>query len=102
MGTRAPVPVPGRSSRRSSPIFHRNANRKRTGGEESRPASKEPNASTSRGKSSGPPGVGSAHTSSRRKSCAISWICQGCEVWADSGSGIAISIHTVAYPYGTV
>ena len=41
---------------------------------------------TSRGKSSGPPGVGNAHASSSRKSPAISWIRQGREVCALFGS----------------
>ncbi len=40
-------------------------------------------SSTSRGKSSGPPGVGSAHTSSSRKSRVSSWIRQGqLSAWA--------------------
>jgi hypothetical protein len=41
---------------------------------------------TSRGKSSGPPGVGSSHTSSSRKSRVSSWIRQGREVCALFGS----------------
>src|SRR5207302_8617951 len=41
---------------------------------------------TSRGKSSGPPGVSSAHTSSTRKSRVSSWIRQGRAVWAVFGS----------------
>ena len=42
-------------------------------------------SATSRGKSSGPPGVGSAHTSRTVKSGAISWIRQGREVCAEAG-----------------
>jgi hypothetical protein len=44
---------------------------------------------TSRGKSSGPPGVGSAQTSSSSKSGAISWMRQGTDVCAVFGSLIA-------------
>ena len=52
---------------------------------------------TSCGKSSGPPGVGSAHTSSSRKSRVISWMHHGREVCAVSGSLIRES-----HLYGSV
>ena len=48
--------------------------------------SSDPIICTRRGKSSGPPGVGSAHTSSSRKSRASSWIRQGREMCALFGS----------------
>ena len=64
----------------------------RTSPESSWEGSPEANPSTSRPKSSGPPGVGSAQTSSRWKSGAISWIRQGREVWAVSGSRVSIRV----------
>src|SRR5262249_47258599 len=54
-------------------------------------------SATSRGKSSGPPGAGSPHTSSSRKSRVSSWMRQGREVCAASGSLIGNSIHTELY-----
>ena len=51
------------------------------GGEGSSPGRTSPQP-TSRGKSPGPPGVGSAHTSSSRKSWVSSWMRQGREVCA--------------------
>lgn len=48
--------------------------------------SPESNWATNRGKSSGPPGVANAHTSSTMNSGAISWIRQGREVCAVFGS----------------
>src|SRR5450755_3998943 len=56
--------------------------------EELRDGSNEAIICTSRGKSSGPPGVGSAHTSTSRKSWVSSWIRQGREVCALFGSRI--------------
>ena len=51
---------------------------------------------TSRGRSSGPPGVGSAHTSSRRKSGVSSWMRHGREVCAAFGSLVEVSAARTA------
>ena len=45
----------------------------------------EVNVSSNSGKSSGPPGVGNAHTSSTRNSGTIAWIRQWRWVWAVLG-----------------
>src|SRR3954469_22667570 len=74
----------------SSPSFQRMANSARTAPEEACAASSEVAISTSRGKSPGPPGVGSAQTSSSSKSCAISWIRQGRDLWAVFASLIQV------------
>src|SRR4051812_30326538 len=86
VGTRAPTPVSGSSQPSSSPSFQRIAQRARTAREDPCDGSPEVIAWTSFGKSSGPPGVGSAHTSSRSKSGVSSWIRQGCEPCALAGS----------------
>src|SRR5215203_2163069 len=78
----------GPSQPSSSPTFHRIAQSVRAAREncDGSKGSKETISCTSRGKSSGPPGVGSAHTSSSRKSRVSSWIRQGREVCAVFGS----------------
>ena len=88
----------GSSQPSSSPSFQRIAH-SAAGDAEALAAGRPRRASrTSRGKSSGPPGVGSAHTSSRRKSRVSSWIRQGREVCALFGQPpSSISIYTVAY-----
>ena len=84
-GTREPRPVCGRSRPNSAPSFQRSANSARTAAE-LRAASSEAVSRTSRSKSSSAPGVGSAQTSSIRKSGVSSWIRQGREVCAVLGS----------------
>ena len=64
----APEPAPELSHPISSPTFHRIAQSMRTERGEPRDGSPEAIKCTSRRKSSAPPGVGSAHTSSIRKS----------------------------------
>jgi hypothetical protein len=86
VGTRAPMPVPSSSQPRIAPSFQRIAKRVRAGHDGSLPGSPAARPCTSSGKSSGPPGVGRAHTSSSRKSGASAWIRQGREVCSLSGS----------------
>src|SRR6266540_4374762 len=86
VGTLEPRPASGPSQPSSSPIFHRSAQSVRAAPGKLCDGSAETNCCTSRGKSSGPPGVGSAHTSSSRKSRVSSWIRQGREVCAVLGS----------------
>src|SRR5258707_7956827 len=86
VGRVEPWPWSGPSQPSSSPTFHRSAQSVRTTQEEPRDGSAEAISCTSRGKSSGPPGVGSAHTSSSRKSAVRSWILQGRAVCAVFGS----------------
>jgi hypothetical protein len=69
-------PAAGSSQLSSSPTFHRIAHRMWATRDDSSNGSPETTSATSRGKSSGPPGVGSAQTSSSRKSEATSWIRQ--------------------------
>ena len=88
---------------RSSPTFQRIDHSARAGQEDPRDGSPAANPSTSRGKSAGPPGVGSSQTSSSRKSVVSSWIRQGLDVCALLGSVIrGCSIHTLPYRYGSV
>src|SRR5215208_5411903 len=81
-GTREPRPASGPSQPSSSPSFQRIAKSVRTAKEVPCDGSPEAISCTSREKSSGPPGVGSAHTSSSRKSPVSSWIRQGRTVCA--------------------
>ena len=81
-----PRPASARSHPGNSPTFHRTAKSVREAREELRDGSPEAIDCTSRGKWPGPPGVGSAHTSSSRKSRVSSWIRQGRDVWAVLGS----------------
>ena len=92
---------PGSSHRaapRASTGSRKSARRR---GRAARRVDRAPSARTSRGKSSGPPGVGSAHTSSSRKSGVSSWIRQGREVCAVSGAEShacrSCEIHTCMY-----
>src|SRR5215204_651187 len=86
VGTLEPRPASERSQPSSSPTFHRSAQSARAAPDQLLDGSPAATCRTSRGKSSGPPGVGSAHTSSSRKSRAISWMRQGLEVCAVFGS----------------
>ena len=82
--SRRPCPGrPSRRARRASTAAPRARVRRERSSARGRPRA---SPSTSRWKSSGPPGVGSAHTSSSRKSGVISWIRQGREVCALFGS----------------
>src|SRR5438093_1391789 len=86
VGTLEPRPASASSQPRSSPSFRRITKSVRTAQEELCDGSNEAICCTSRGKSSGPPTPGSAHTSSSRKSWVSSWIRQGREVCAVFGS----------------
>src|SRR5215208_2170834 len=86
VGTLEPRPASGESHPSRSPTFHRIAQSVRAAREGPCDGTPEAISCTSRGKSSGPPGVGSAHTSSSRKSRVSSWIRQGREVCAVFGS----------------
>src|SRR5215218_10136447 len=86
VGTLEPRPASGPSQLSSSPTFHRIAQSVRAARDEPCDGSPEAISCTRRGKSSGPPCVGSAHTSSSRKSRVSSWIRQAREVCALFGS----------------
>jgi hypothetical protein len=81
-GAEAGVGRPNRAAPRSST----GSPRARATREELCDGSNEAASCTTRGKSSGPPRPGSSHTSSSRKSGAMSWIRQGREVCAVFGS----------------
>src|SRR5215204_3372300 len=86
VGTLEPSPESGPSHPSSPPTFHRIAQSVRAAPEGPCDGTPEAISCTSRGKSSGPPGVGSAHTSSSRKSRVSSWMRQGRDVCAVFGS----------------
>src|SRR5512132_3396808 len=86
VGTLEPSPASGPSQPSSSPTFDRIAQSVRAAREEPCDGSPAAIPCTTRGKSPGPPGVGSAHTSSSRKSRVSSWIRHGREVCAVFGS----------------
>jgi hypothetical protein len=83
----------GPSQPSSPPTFHRIAKSARTAQDALVDGSSEAASRTSRGKSSGPPRVGSAQTSSTRKSPVSSWMRQGRRVWAVFASLMASIIH---------
>ena len=86
-GTGEPTPPSPPSQPSSSPTFHRIAQSVRAATENPfSGGSPEVNCRTRRGKSSGSPGVGSAHTSSSRKSRVSSWTRHGREVCVLFGS----------------
>src|SRR4051794_25621250 len=88
LGTREPSPVLGSSQPKISPSFQRSAHSALAARDEFCVGSPAARASTSIGKSSRSPGVGSSHTSSSRKSGVSSWMRQGREVCAEFGSFI--------------
>jgi hypothetical protein len=82
VGTLEPRPASGRSQPNSLPTFQRSDQSVRAAPEKCSCGPPEVIYRTSRGKSSGPPGVGSAHTSSSRKPGVSSCMRQGREACA--------------------
>src|SRR3954454_895254 len=89
-----PRPSSSESQPKTSPSLRRTAHRTFAARDDPRAGSPSAKPSTSSGKSSGPPGVGSAQTSSSAKSRVSSWIRQGRSVCALFGSNPSIARHT--------